>query len=53
MPMSNMIKELHWIGSSKKDLMTMPDRVRRNFGHGLHLAQIGLKYEQAKKSKNG
>ena len=31
--------------------MTMPDRVRRDFGHGLHLAQIGLKYEQAKPLK--
>ena len=51
MPMSDTIKELHWIGSSKKDLMTMPDRVRRDFGHGLHLAQIGLKYEQAKPLK--
>lgn len=29
----------------------MPDEVRRDFGHGLHLAQIGLKYDQAKPLK--
>jgi len=45
------MKKLYWVGSSKKDLMLLPESVRRDFGHGLHLAQTGLKHDQAKPLK--
>lgn len=41
-------KPLFWAGSSKKDLLVMPDDVVDVFGFALHLAQIGKKHEQAK-----
>ncbi|MBU3711786.1 MAG: addiction module toxin RelE [Limnohabitans sp.] len=41
-------KPLFWVGSSKKDLLVMPDDVVDVFGFALHLAQIGKKHEQAK-----
>lgn len=34
------IKPLEWIGSSKKDLLAMPQEIRKMIGHSLHLAQI-------------
>jgi phage-related protein len=33
-------KPLDWIGSSKKDLLELPEEIRRLIGHSLHLAQI-------------
>jgi phage-related protein len=45
------MKPLFWIASSKKDLMTMPDDVQDAFGYALHLAQIGLKHDDAKPLK--
>jgi phage-related protein len=45
------IKHLHWVGSSKKDLLTMPPNVVDGFGYALHLAQSGKKHEQAKPLK--
>ena len=41
-------KPLFWVGSSKKDLLVMPDDVVDVFGFALHMAQIGKKHEQAK-----
>lgn len=41
-------KPLVWIGSSKKDLMALPDGVRTFFGHSLHFAQHGERHEAAK-----
>ena len=41
-------KPLEWIGSSHKDLMAMPEDVRRFFGFALSLAQAGDKHEAAK-----
>jgi phage-related protein len=41
-------KTLEWIGSSHKDLMTLPANVRRLFGFALSLAQVGDKHEAAK-----
>lgn len=41
-------KEINWRGSSKKDLLAMPEKVRRTFGHALGLAQNGLRYPEAK-----
>jgi phage-related protein len=46
--MTSAIKPLIWIGSSKKDLLALPDEVVDVFGYGLHLAQIGLKHPDAK-----
>jgi phage-related protein len=41
-------KRLEWIGSSKKDLLDLPDAVIDVFGYALHLAQTGKKHSQAK-----
>jgi phage-related protein len=41
-------KSIEWIGSSYKDLMAMPQEVRRFFGFALSLAQAGDKHESAK-----
>ncbi len=41
-------KPLLWVGSSKKDLLAMPDAVQDTFGYALHLAQTGSNHEQAK-----
>ena len=41
-------KPLKWIGSSKDDLIEFPDPVRKEMGHALYLAQIGLKAPKAK-----
>jgi len=42
------LKPLEWIGSSKKDLRSLPDEVMDVFGYALHLAQAGGKHTQAK-----
>jgi phage-related protein len=44
-------KPLHWIGSSKKDLLCMPDEVQQVFGFALYNAQIGLLHLDAKPLK--
>lgn len=44
-------KPLHWVGSSKKDLLAMPDDVQDVFGFALHQAQEGGKHPQAKPLK--
>ncbi len=49
--MTNQLKPLRWVGSSKKDLLAMPDAVVDVFGFALHLAQTGRKHEQAKPMK--
>ncbi len=36
------------MGSSKKDLLALPNEVVDVFGYGLHLAQMGLKHPDAK-----
>ena len=43
-----LLKPLLWVGSSKKDLLKMPDNVIDVMGYALHLAQRGLKHPQAK-----
>ncbi len=45
------MKELFWLGSSKKDLKAMPSDVQDTFGYALHEAQIGKKHKQAKPLK--
>ena len=49
--MSDHLKPLHWVGSSKKDLLAMPSDVVDVFGFALHLAQSGKKHDQAKPLK--
>ena len=46
--MSSSEKPLEWIGSSYKDLLALPDDVRRHFGFALSLAQVGDKHDDAK-----
>lgn len=41
-------KSIVWMGSSKKDLLEMPEPVVNTFGHALGLAQNGLTYPDAK-----
>jgi phage-related protein len=49
--MSSQSKPLRWVGSSKKDLLAMPDDVIDVFGFALHLAQTGKKHVQSKPLK--
>jgi phage-related protein len=41
-------KRIAWMGSSKKDLLAMPEPVINSFGYALGLAQNGLSYPDAK-----
>ncbi len=41
-------KNLKWMGSSRKDLMALPEAVRRFFGFALSLAQAGDKHDAVK-----
>jgi phage-related protein len=41
-------KQIAWMGSSKKDLLAMPEAVVNTFGYALGLAQNGLSYPDAK-----
>jgi phage-related protein len=41
-------KPLTWLGSSKKDLMSLPMGVRKFFGHSLDFAQHGQRHGSAK-----
>ena len=42
------MRRLEWIGSTKKDLQTLPEEVVDAFGYALYLAQTGSKHDQAK-----
>lgn len=42
------LKELIWVGSSKKDLMHLPEEVIDTFGYGLYLAQKGSMHPDGK-----
>lgn len=44
-------RPLEWIGSSYKDLVALPEQVRRRFGFALSLAQAGDKHDSAKTLK--
>jgi phage-related protein len=41
-------KPLHWVGSSKRDLMAFPERVQDGLGTALGAAQFGSKHPAAK-----
>jgi phage-related protein len=45
------LKPLIWVGSSKRDLQSLPGPVEDLFGYALYLAQDGRKHEQAKPLK--
>ena len=45
------VRSLHWMGSSRKDLIAFPDGVKDVMGYGLHLAQCGEKHPDAKPLK--
>ena len=49
--MDKSYKHVLWVGSSKKDLMAMPDEVKSAFGFALYLAQLGKKHQNAKPLK--
>ena len=42
------MRRLEWIGSTKKDLLALPEEVVDVFGYALYLAQTGRKHDQAK-----
>jgi phage-related protein len=42
------IRPLRWIGSAKKNLLSMPDQVQQVFGFALYLAQTGSQHPDAK-----
>jgi len=46
--MPDHLKPVHWVGSSKRDLLYMPSDVVDVFGFALHLAQAGKKHDQSK-----
>jgi phage-related protein len=41
-------KDVDWRGSSYKDLLAMPEKVRKTFGYALGLAQNGLRHPDTK-----
>ena len=41
------LKPLYWLGSSKRDLLSLPGPVEDLFGYALYLAQDGKKHELA------
>jgi phage-related protein len=49
--MDKSYKHVLWVGSSKKDLMAMPEEVKSAFGFALYLAQQGKKHQNAKPLK--
>jgi phage-related protein len=49
--MDQAYKHILWVGSSKKDLMAMPNEVKSAFGFALYLAQQGKKHQNAKPLK--
>ena len=44
-------KPLEWVGSSREDLIAFPPEVRKAFGYGLYLAQVGERSTAAKSLK--
>jgi phage-related protein len=44
-------RRVYWVGSSKKDLLSLPEDVVDLFGYALYLAQIGRKHDRAKPLK--
>ncbi len=49
--MCRTLRPVRWIGSAKKDLMSMPEQVQQAFGFALYQAQIGLLHPDTKPFK--
>jgi len=49
--MKKQMKDLYWVGATKKELGSLPSEVIDVFGYALHLAQSGMKHAQAKPLK--
>ena len=49
--MSEVLKPVVWVDSSREDLKQFPSEVRDVMGYGLYLAQIGEKHPDAKPLK--
>jgi phage-related protein len=49
--MERSLKPVYWLGSSLKNLKSMPEDVQDSFGHALYLAQMGEKHRTAKPLK--
>jgi phage-related protein len=47
----DVLKPLRWIGSTKRDLLDMPEEVQQVFGFALFQAQIGQMHPAAKPLK--
>lgn len=45
---SDTVKPIYWVGSSRKDLAKLPGHVRRQCGFALYLAQLGMRAPHAK-----
>lgn len=45
-------KSIVWIGSSRSDLKSFPDEVRKTIGYALYRAQVGGKFPSAKPLKD-
>jgi phage-related protein len=45
------MKALEWVGSSKKDLLTFPEDIRKEIGYALYIAQNGGKHQNTKPFK--
>ncbi|MGB8467554.1 MAG: type II toxin-antitoxin system RelE/ParE family toxin [Candidatus Babeliales bacterium] len=41
-------KQIIWLGSSRKDLIKLPEDIKDSFGYGLYTAQKGAMHENAK-----
>jgi len=42
------LKQLVWVGSSRKDFRSFPDEVKSEMGYALFLAQVGERHRNAK-----
>lgn len=47
-PLAKGEKPLNWVGSSKRDLLAFPARVKDEIGNALGVAQFGGKHPKAK-----
>ena len=48
---TEMLKPVEWVGSSREDLKKFPDAVQDQVGYALYQAQVGLKHRTVKPLK--
>ena len=51
MSLTQPVKPLFWVGSSRRDLREFPEPVKDVMGHALFIAQLGRKHEDARPLK--